>query len=75
MHALVGAWYLMFNLNAELKAVILKHKLRIVRLSYQAMSSSHTQSQLCTATLISSLVHSLDYISAILFVSRHVYFN
>ena len=42
---------------------------------YHAMSSTHVQSQLCTATSISSFVqcHISFFISAIAFVSHHVY--
>ena len=36
---------------------------------------TRTQSQLCTATPISSFVQCQVFISAIAFVSRHVYFN
>ena len=45
------------------------------RLSYQAMSSTRTESQLCTATPILSFCSVSNFISTIAFVSRHVYFN
>ena len=44
-------------------------------LNYQAMSTTCNQSQLCKATLISSFCPVSDFILAITFVSRHVYFN
>ena len=45
------------------------------RLSYQAMTSTHTQSQLSSATSISSICSVSDFILAFAFVSCHVYFN
>ena len=45
------------------------------QLSYQAMSSTCTQSQLCITTTISSISSLSDFISAFAFVSSHVYFN
>ena len=42
-------------------------------LSYEAMSSARTKSQLCTATSISSFDQCSHFILAIAFVSRHVY--
>ena len=45
------------------------------RLSYQAMRSTRTQSQLCRATPISSYCSVFTFRLAIAFVSRHICFN
>ena len=45
------------------------------RLSYQAMNSTLTQSQLCTATPISLFVQCHISFRLFALVSRHVYFN
>ena len=44
-------------------------------LSCQVMRSTRTQSQLCTASPIVSFAQCSDFISAIAFVSRHIYYN
>ena len=45
------------------------------RLSYQAMILTRTKIQLCTAATVSFICSVSDFISAFVFVSRHVYFN
>ena len=45
------------------------------QLSYQAMSSTRTQSHFCTPNPIWSICSVSDFISAFAFVSCHVYFN
>ena len=57
---------LFFKTNSELIILFLK------KTSYQAMSSTCTQSQLFTVIPISSFCSVLDFISAIAFVSCHV---
>ena len=58
--------------------VELKHWIpyrRSNRLSYQVMSSTRSQGQLCTATPISSLCSVSRFILVLAFVSRHIYFK
>ena len=45
------------------------------QLSYQAMNSTCTKNQLCTATLISSFAQCSLFISAIAIASRHICFK
>ena len=52
-----------------------RSSIRSNRLCNQAMSSTHSQSELCRATPILSFIQCLDFISAIVLVSFHAYFN
>ena len=52
-----------------------EHMNHWILVSYQAMSSIHTQSQLSTATPISSFDYDSCFISTTACIIRHIYFN
>ena len=52
-----------------------EHMNHWISVSYQVMSSIHTQSQLSTATPISSFDYDSCFISTTACIIRHIYFN